>query len=164
MSVTSQNLMEFLLWLLILIYTPHSVQSTNGPVAWILLKWCEIQIFLYKWLTISNWIPFQIKDTSYSYLYSCLTYSQCEALNTRLPGFEIFSFWWHIFHYDRLPIINRIPFQIKASYYYLYSRHRQIKSKLLRIEHIHGVTITKIRPPWHVLLDYFATREFIKNL
>ncbi len=29
-SVTSQNLMEFLLWLLSLIYTPHSVQSTSS--------------------------------------------------------------------------------------------------------------------------------------
>ncbi len=37
---------------------------------------------------------------------------------------------------------------------------------LLWIVHIHGVTITKIRPPWHVLLDYsqVTTREFIKNL
>ena len=33
-----------------------------------------------------------------------------------------------------------------------------------RIVHIHGVKITTIRPPWHVLLYYFTTRDFIKNL
>ena len=29
---------------------------------------------------------------------------------------------------------------------------------------IHGVKITKIRPPWHVKLDYFTTRSSIKKL
>ncbi len=47
--------------------------------------------------------------------------------------------------------------------------HRQtdatenITFSVLRIVHIHGVKITKIKPPWHVLLDYFTTREFIKK-
>ena len=29
----------------------------------------------------------QYHSTHYSYLYSCLTHTQCEALNARLPGF-----------------------------------------------------------------------------
>ncbi len=61
-------------------------------------------IFHYKRLRISNRIPCQVKYTHCFYLYSCLTHTQCKALNTRLPGFRenraksrFFRFWLHIF-------------------------------------------------------------------
>ena len=43
--------------------------------------------FYFERLQISNRILFQIKYTHYYYLYSCLTYTQYEALNAHLPEF-----------------------------------------------------------------------------
>ena len=46
---------------------------------------CLTAHFHYKRLQISKRIPFQMKHTHCCYLYSCLTQTQCKALNARLP-------------------------------------------------------------------------------
>ncbi len=78
--------------------------------------------FHYKWLQISNRIPFQIKDTNYSYLNSCPTHTQCKAGSKKIGPNQDFSFLTTHFHCKRLKISNRIPFQIKHIHYsYLHS-------------------------------------------
>ncbi len=70
-----------------------------------------------------------------------------DSLDVRLA-----SFWF------------RVTWLFSCSRFLAYTGSENVKTiKTLRIVHIHGVKISKIRPPWHVLLYYFTTRAFIKN-
>ncbi len=68
----------------------------------------------YEWLPISNRIPFQIKHTHYSYLHSCLTHTQCKALNACLPGFWENRPESRFFVFDdTFPLLNNFRFLIE---------------------------------------------------
>ena len=62
-------------------------------------------------LQISNWIPYLIKHSHYSYLYSCPTHTQCEAPcpdPEKIDWNQNFLFLTTHFHYEWLQIYNQI--------------------------------------------------------
>ncbi len=100
--------MECLLWSLSLVYTPHSLQSTSGQVARILLKSCELNrdcsfdtTFFFSddfWFLIEypfKWnIPTTVICTNVPPIPRaiCLTHARLDS-----EKIKIFRFWGHIF-------------------------------------------------------------------
>ncbi len=121
-SVTSQNLMECLLWLLSAIYAPHSVQMTSSKVSQIPTKSTQNPDFyvfdpifviangfrfLIEYLFKSN-IPIMVIYSNVPPIPSAkrVMHSYCNAEKKDVFLFDTIDTFWHYW----MPFSDRIPF------------------------------------------------------